>query len=219
MIYYALKRGSNSDKESKTLALFSAMNRTIKLEYFNYPKEVSQNYIPVGTIDWVTSILGYIPIPDYYPNFLRHLLFRNIWKSNKWPIKKGIFVKPYDKPKRFQHIITTGTYKGKKKGPYWCSDLVHFKNEWRYYIVNGKVIYTGWYDGENENIVSPRLNVNIPSYWCGCIDMGILSTGEFALVEAGEPYSIRWYGHLNEGEIYSYFLENGWRYLKNIKPG
>lgn len=213
MVKFALKRGY-SDTESKALNLYKIMDRSIDIQYFNNAKDVPDDFIPVGVIDWVTDVLGYVPKPDYYPDFVQHLLNRKIWECNEWPMEKGIFIKPSDKPKRFQHRITTGTYKGKKKPPYWCSEIINFTNEWRYYIADGKVIYVGWYSGIDDEAKLPEFDESvIPSDWCGCVDIGTINTGEITLVECGEPYSIGWYGELTEGKIYAEFLEKGWKYL------
>jgi len=217
MVKFALKRGTYSDVETKALAIHAALTREIELHYFNRAIDVPEDYIPQGDIGWVTSVLGFVPRPDHYPPFLLHLLYRKIWKAEKWPMEKGIFIKPYDKPKRFSARITTGTYKGKKKGPYWCSEKVTFINEWRYYFVEGKQVYAGWYIGNDEDQEPPELNIDIPKDWCGCIDMGFLSTGEFALVECNSPYAVGWYGSLNNASIYVDFLIKGWAYLKRGK--
>jgi hypothetical protein len=221
MINFALQKG-RSDFETKTLNVYQMQNPDkIKLHYFNKPTDVPVDYIPCGVIDWCTGILGYVPIPNYYPMWLQHNLYRKVWITDKWPITKDIFIKPYDKPKRFKATITTGTYRGKKKSNrYWCSEKVQFINEWRYYVVNGKIIFANWYDGLNdEDIIPPEFgqSIIIPKVWCGCIDMGILSTGEFALVECGEPYSIGWYGRYSDAHHYVEFLIEGWKYLLKLK--
>lgn len=218
MTKFALKRGY-SDKEAKTLHLAAAKNpEEYKVEYFQKASDVDYTkLVPAGDIDWVQACYDYKFAPGYYPDFLSHMLYRKIWKEDKWPMKPGIFIKPYDKPKRYSSRITTGTYKGKKKGPHWCSELIKFKNEWRYYIVWGEVVYAGWYDGIDDDEDPPYLDVNIPESFCGVIDMGLTTDNKFALVEAGEPYSVGWYGTFTEGEIYAYFLSEGAKYLRNIK--
>jgi len=152
-----------SSIETKTISLYVMTTKDIKIKYYNKAKNVPSNNMPVGSIQWVTSVIGYTPIPNHYPLWLSHLLYRKVWKSFKWPMEKDIFVKPYDKPKRFEHKITTGGCKGKKKPPYWCSTKVTFIDEWRYYIVNGKIVYAAWYQGQNEDSLPPILNVLIPN--------------------------------------------------------
>lgn len=218
MINFALKKGY-TDKEIKTLAHHQALHRDIKLHYFIKPEDVPTDYIPVGYIDWVTNVLGLVPKPIDFPEFLYPYFKRKIWETDVWPLQKDIFIKPSDKPKRFEALLTTGTYKGKKKPPYYCSEKVTFINEWRNYVVNGKIMYTGWYKGIDDEAIQPYFNKDIiPKEWCGVIDMGITDKGEFLLVEANEPYSVGWYGTFIESKIYVDFLIKGWEYLnKYIK--
>jgi hypothetical protein len=125
---------------------------------------------------------------------------------------KNIFVKPADKHKRFTGLITKGGYIKKKRGPYWCSEVVKFINEWRYYIANGKVLTGEWYWGDEVNTPdAPELNITIPNTFCGTLDFGTLDTGELALVEAHPPYSCGWYGKNNS--LYVEWLIKGWKYL------
>jgi len=218
MIYFALEQGI-SEKEEKTVILQQVKYPDkYKVNYFRDASLVPSNYIAIGRIPWVQKILSSSPKPDYYPAFMKPYLYRKIWEADKWPMNKGIFIKPSDIPKRFQHKVTTGTYKGKKKPPYWCSDIVSFKNEWRYYVANGKIVFVGWYAGNDEDTAPPDFPVNIiPNNWCGSIDMGILSSGEFALVECGEPYSTGWYGTYEQGDVYVQWLIEGWKYLQKNK--
>jgi hypothetical protein len=216
-IKFAIKRGWSS-KETQILALYAALERTIILNYFQRPDDVPKDHIPTGSIQWVTSVLGYTPKQNNYPEFLRSVLGRHVWETMTWPLQPNIFVKPSDIPKRFEARITNGTYRGKKKPPYWCSEYIDFVDEWRYYVVNGVVIHAGWYDGFNEEKNAPIFNETlIPVGWCGVIDMGMTSDGRFLLVEAGEPYAVGWYGSLRDGELYSKFLIEGWKYLNKIK--
>ncbi len=213
MKHFGLKIGY-SDTETKTLALHAILTHEIALDYFRKASDIPKEVIPVGTIEWVTSALGYTPLPDSYPSFLQSMLYRKVWRAERWPLEKNIFIKPFDKPKRFSARITTGTYKGKKKGPFWCSEVVKFVDEWRFYIVNGFVTYSAWYRGEHEDKEPPPLYLSeVPVGWHGTLDFGELETGEIALVEAHEPYAVGWYGGLGTGKIYAEFLIEGWKYL------
>jgi hypothetical protein len=213
MYTFALKAGMPSDKERQTLTAARALNPDkYSIRSFNRPDEVPEGFIPAGTIDWVQDVLGFKPIPDFYPEFLKHLLYREVWQTDEWPLNEEVFIKPADVPKRFSAKRSCDEH---EEGPCWCSEIVNFKNEWRYYITYGEVVYAAWYDGIEE-CEAPELEIDIPSYWCGCIDMGILDTGEFALVEAGEPYSCGWYGHIHEGDIYADWLIDGYYYLLTL---
>lgn len=150
--------------------------------------------------------------PDYYPKWLTSYLYRKVWKDDKWVLGKRFFVKPADKYKRFTGFVTYGTYAKKKKPPFWYSDIVSFTNEWRYYISNGKVLCGEWYWGEKEQ-EAPKLLFDIPVTYSGALDFGILTTGEFALVESQHPFACGWYG--KSIALYAQWLIDGWIYMKS----
>jgi len=178
------------------------------------PNEVPSDYIPVGNLNWCEKFLPKeVTIPDYYPEFLKDFLFRKVWKADKWPLGERVFIKPADRHKRFTGFITTGGYSKKKKGPYWCSDIVHFINEWRYYVADGKVLTGEWYSGDEVNMPdAPVLDIKIPQDFCGVIDFGMTNTGKFALVESQPPYACGWYG--KDDKLFVEWLIKGWAYLK-----
>lgn len=185
----------------------------IPYKFCNRPSDRPNDFIPLGTVKWVENFISKEKsIPDYYPDFLKKYLFRNVWKTDKWPMEKGIFIKPADKHKRFNGFVTFGGYRKKKKGPFWCSDKVNFVNEWRYYVSNGKILIGEWYSGDEVNTPdAPKLNIEIPNDYCGALDFGILTTGELALVEANSPYACGWYG--KNHKLYFEWIVAGWEYL------
>jgi len=175
-----------------------------------------KNYVPSGSVEWCTLSLGYNVIPDYYPDWLQPYLYRKVWKSNKWLMKKA-FVKPADMHKRFSGKITSGSYKGKKKPPFWYSEIISFVNEWRYYISNGKILCGEWYQGDEEKMPNAPFTdmkysvLYFPKDFCGAVDFGETIEGKFALIESQHPYSCGWYG--KEHEIYCQWLIDGWIYM------
>lgn len=173
-------------------------------------------YIPCGSIEWCTLSMGKTIVPDYYPEWMSKYLHRKVWKADKWILGEKYFVKPADIHKRFTGFCTFGTYSKKKKPPYWYSEIVTFVNEWRYYISNGKVLCGHWYDGDEINTPdAPELDIYIPNGFCGTLDFGYLTTGEFALIEVHEPFAVGWYGNM-EDDVYLQWLIDGWIYLKSI---
>lgn len=211
---FALKKHDDS-KEAIPIHTFCVLNRQHQCHYFTDTKNIPNDYIAVGNVEWCVSVLGKNITPDYYPIFLQNHLFRNVWKTDKWPLGEKVFVKPADIYKRFTGFITNGGYKGKKRGPYWCSDIVKFENEWRYYIADGKTLCGEWYWGDDINTpIAPELNIDIPTNWCGTLDFGQLSTGELALVEAHHPFACGWYG--KNHELYVEWVVKGWNYLKRL---
>lgn len=179
--------------------------------------------VPCGSVEWCLQSLGKKIIPDYYPFWLEPFFHRNIWKESKWPLKK-VFIKPADAYKRFTGFSTTGTYKKKKKPPFWCSDIIHFDNEWRYYITDGQVMCAGWYWGDEVNTPAPPdlktfSPMFIPPDFCGTLDFGDYN-GLFTLVEAHHPFACGWYGPQADDHLYLQWLVDGWEYLQDMyNPG
>ena len=199
-------------KEEMAIAIYCTMNN-LKFQKVQYSKkksiEIPLNYIPCGSIPWMYSVIGQEVKPDYYPDFLKDYLNREVWKTDKWPLNKRVFIKPSDKHKRFTGFVTYGTYKKKKKGPYWCSDVVAFDNEWRYYIAYGKVIAAEWYAGDEiETPDAPSIDhIEFPQNYFAAVDFGICD-GELTLVEAHQPFACGWYG--KEHHKYVEWLAEGW---------
>ena len=167
--------------------------------------------VPSGSVEWCLKSLDPY-VPDYYPEWLSAHLHRKVWRTDKWPLEK-VFIKPSDKDKRFTGFVTSGTYRKKKKGPFWCSEIVQFENEWRYYIAEGRILCGEWYCGDDINMpAAPELDLDIPPGYCGAVDFGRLKTGELALVEANASFACGWYG--KKDELYMKWLVDGWNYIR-----
>jgi hypothetical protein len=198
--------------EEKAIISYCILKR-IPYKLCNRLGDRPEGYIPSGRVDWCEKFLpSEKTIPDYYPDFLKDHLYRKVWKSTLWPQNRGVFIKPADRHKRFNGFITVGGYRKKKRGPYWCSDIVTFINEWRYYIADGKILTGEWYSGDELNTPdAPELDIDIPKGYCGAVDFGLLDSGEMALVEANSPYACGWYG--KQDDLYVEWLVKGWDFL------
>lgn len=206
---FALQKGHDV-WESKVLSIVSALEQ-IPCKSFIKPFYVPANWVPSGTVAWVSEVFGRVVKPDYYPSFLSSWLKRNVWLTYEWPLET-VFVKPARQHKLFNGGVSTKIKRQKdKKGPFWCSDIVHFKNEWRYYVSYGKVLTAEWYLGKDENKAAPTLNIAWPENWCGAADFGELDNGDIALVEANAPFACGWYGKQNL--LYAQFITEGWKWL------
>ncbi len=181
-------------------------------------KDYDANWIPVGNIKFIQDIIGKIVTPDYYPEFFSKYIQRRIWRPEKWPLDDKVFIKPADEYKRFNGFVTNGGYKGKKRGPYICSEVVKFRNEWRYYVCQGEILYAGWYAGAEIDKEAPVLDIVLDRNLCLCLDMGELLTGELRLVESQHPFSCGWYGKntIKEADIYARWVANGWEYTRKV---
>lgn len=209
---FALSNLNKNDHEGQTIAIYCALNKD-EYKVFNRAKDVPFDYIPIGNVQWVSEVLKRPEIPDYYPDFLHPYLFRKVWQQNDWPYGHRVFIKPSDRHKRFTGFITNGKWKGKKKGPFWCSDVVTFVSEWRWYIAAGKIIDARW--GSGKELPVPFLDISWPKDYYAAVDFGLLSTGEIALIESNSPFACGWYGPCGEGGTYVEWIAQSWEYLKN----
>lgn len=182
--------------------------------YIGKPKNT--NDVPVGSVEWVAPNIT----PNYYPEYLNDYLYRSVWYESEYPKNNNIFVKPADKYKRFDGTfmfriqdVESGMY-DTHTPPYWCSDIVKFTNEWRYYVVDGKVLTSGWYAGEDENKPAPVLPMELKG--CGAFDFGTLEDGRLALVEWQHPYACGWYGPSEDGPLYIQWLIKGWKEMNKL---
>lgn len=191
---------------------FETTDRIKKFELENPNEE----YIVIGSIGWIESYFGKSFKPNYYPEFLKDWFGRNIWETDKWPLGKKVFIKPSDKYKRFNGLVTNGEYKGKNRPPYICSDVVTFIDEWRYYIANGQQLFSAWYSGEHETLNAPELNIEWPNDYCGAVDFGLTIDNKILLIEAQHPYGIGWYGKNSDCVEFINWSIAGWRYMKKL---
>lgn len=215
---FSLQSCRSWGKEETAIMQHCVLNK-IPYKLCHKPEDSPEGYMPCGTVEWCEMFLPKERIvPDYFPKFLKDHLFRKVWKTDKWPLGQKVFIKPADRHKRYNGQITSGGYRKKKKGPHWCSEIVSFTNEWRYYVADGKVLVAEWYLGDEINEPDPpELKIELPAGYCGALDFGTLTTGEFALVEANSPYACGWYG--KKHALYVEWLIKGWEYLMSpAKP-
>jgi len=214
---FALSSKDRGSKEQMAISITANMDK-IPCRIFHNTKDIPDNWIPCGSVEWCESYIGKRFKPDYYPDFLQDYLHRKVWETNEWILGKKVFIKPSDRYKRFTGFVTSGGHKGKRKGPYWCSEVVRFINEWRYYIANGRVLSGEWYSGDEINAPdAPDLKIDFPSEYCGAVDFGMTDNDQLVLVEANHPFACGWYG--KKHEIYTEWIVEGWRYIvsgKNI---
>ena len=188
-------------------------------------EDVEKDYIPCGSVEWCEKLLGQHIKPEYYPIWLNHFLHRKVWVSEEWILGRKLFVKPSDRYKRFTGFVTTGTYKKKKKPPFWYSEIVTFENEWRCYVTDGIVKACEWYYGDEINTpeisitgdVIKTLQLFIPPMYSGALDIGyIKSIGELAVIESQHPFACGWYGKQEDDYKYFQWLIDGWIYMKRL---
>jgi hypothetical protein len=198
-----------------------------------HPYRISKSHliepheVPLGSVEWTQKVLGRNITPDYFPKFLSPFFHRKIWSSDKWPVGTRCFIKPSYSHKAWRAKIYSGRgYAGKRKGPYICSEVIRFRNEWRYYVCDGVVLSGWWYWGDSQDSEQHHLGssppgapslprIDWPAGYCGAVDFGEMwDTGELALIEVNAPFSCGWYGEQKFASHYCDFLAVGWGYLQ-----
>lgn len=219
---FAVDKSDHSYESMRLLQLSSLRDNIDLIHIDSLVEDCPKTHVPCGSVEWCLRSLGKKVEPNYYPDWCADFLYRKIWKSNRIPVGSHVFIKPFANYKTFTGIIATGTESLKMDKwadaadtPVWCSDVVSFVNEWRYYITNGTVVDTGWYAGDDTNTPNaPDMPIKIPSSWSGTIDMGTLSTGELAVVECHHPFACGMYS--KNDEAYFQWLIDGWRYMNEL---
>lgn len=175
-------------------------------------------YIPFGNVGWVCKILNKTFTPEYYPEWCKDFLYRKVWKSDTVPTDGTLYIKSatthadiLGKRVKTSQAAKLDKWDSSNAVECWCSDKVTFVDEFRYFVTNGSVITAGIIAGSSK--VIPELSVSIPNGWCGILDFGHLSTGEFALVKADYPFACDTYRC--DIEQYVQWIIDGWSYFKN----
>lgn len=182
-------------------------------------RDCKPNHVPIGTIEYCESVLNLKTnnkIKNFYPKFLKDYIKRKI-EIVQFPNELNLsnkFVKLATSWKSEIKSEVKSCLSDIPKGTYFVSDIVSIVEEWRYYILRGEVVTSGWYSGTNEEEPAPELNIEYPDSFSGAVDFARTKDGEYILVEAHAPYACGWYGE--NGYDYAYWMLNAWpSYLEN----
>lgn len=187
-------------------------------------REIEKDEIVIGTVEFCEEVLNKNITPDYFPEFIQQQGYpkRKFWIQNEYP-KPNIFCKPAHKYKIFgAHITNEYPTKGTidSSYSYFCSEVVTFIDEWRYYVANGEVLFSAWYKGLDDiEKPAPKLEINFPENYCGAVDFGVKDNGEFDIIEAHHPFACGWYGRSSTPDCYIFldWTKKSWYYLKTLK--
>lgn len=197
--------------------------------------------MPVGSVEFVREAMrvGGIEEPAFvtYPNSLKPWLRRLVNQRKAGEILGRWFVKPVQ-TKLFSGLVfdtledpalLSPESQDRHEGfltvpadtPVWCSEPVNFVSEWRYYVnAEGTVLGGGRYDedGEDDAPQPDRTEVEKAALAGSgelghgfALDMGVLFTGETALVEANDAIATGLYGSVLTPREYAYWLMDRWQ--------
>jgi hypothetical protein len=152
------------------------------------------------------------PSPDYYPASLQSFTYRRIWRSTLGAVERRfsegdgepIFAKPADRAKSFTGRVFASLDDFRELGDtsrrqeVFCSEVVEWRAEYRVYVVGDEIVSIDLYSGDpncfldstslKEALAAHRRSSEAPAAYG--IDFGVLASGETALVEANDGYSL-----------------------------
>lgn len=172
-----------------------------------------------------------VPEPNDFPKSLEPFFHRKIWRSSVKALlsaleyEREVFAKPAGRQKYFNgrvfssHSDMCFLSGVSRQEPVWCSDIVNWKSEFRIYVIGTEIVAQRLYSGDpavlpsqatiDEAIRLYAASGEAPAAYG--IDFGVLDTGETALVEANDGYSLGVY-NLEAGP-YTQLLFTRWQQL------
>jgi hypothetical protein len=182
--------------------------------------QFDRNTLVAGHIPVVFSALRQIgvepPEPNDYPECLRPWLHRRMWTSTVRDVvlklqegaARPFFAKPIGRHKRFRgHVFESWEDLRALGGAsdhmrVVCSEVVTWKSEYRVYVVRGRIVGTCHYLGDPACLLDEKQVKDAVAAFENSgespagygIDFGMLSTGQTALVEVNDGYSLGSYG-------------------------
>lgn len=190
-----------------------------------------QNYVPLGSVEFIKRYADWfgIDLPENisYPECLQKYLKRDLRKgvfvdANNWE-----FVKPQS-TKKFTGAIKANLFLKEYVAscePVWISEPMTFDAEFRYYVVDGKIVGHSRYDDfENdlyadENVIRQMISDYVDQPVGYSIDVGINhDNGETVLVEVNDGWALGLYPWGNmSNESYVDLITKRWKQIISPK--
>jgi ATP-grasp domain, R2K clade family 2 len=189
-----------------------------------------------GEVDVVLAAMQQIgiaipPLQDY-PSSLSSLLHRKVWRGEYADLRRhfesrdasAIFAKPAGRRKLFRGRVFSNVMQLDKSipesTPILLSEVAPFISEFRFYVTRSRVICRENYDGDPRDVVDEetvqdaiaKLEAAGQSLSAYAIDFGLLRTGETALVEMNDGFSVGTYREISAKD-YTDFTITRWSEL------
>lgn len=181
---------------------------------------LSRTTLVAGSIPVVLNALKQLkielPQPNDYPACLQPWFKRKIWPTTVGNLlvsatrawERPHFIKPKANIKRFTGKVFEAESdvwelsRISKHTPVWCAEVVRWLVEYRVFVLKSQVIGVHWYAGDpacpvDRTVVNEAIQVFEASgeaHAAYAIDFGVLETGETALIEVNDGFSIGSYG-------------------------
>lgn len=205
--------------------------------------------LPIGSVDFMRNAMDLSGITEpaniSYPSPLRGYLRRDVKQRRAGNVLGHWFIKPLTTKTFTGFVFDTlsnpdnldfhdrAQYNAflalSPETPVWISEPVVWLSEYRYYISHGKVLGRGRYDDGEDETPAPDISVVIEmvdAYSCTedaptaySIDVGVLKTGETALIECNDAWALGYYQGTLSHRDYIEMLWTRWKQLfeKHVK--
>lgn len=229
--------------EIRAISHYAAISDGIEIIYAenlgNYARELRDGAMPVGSVEFVTSAMQLLGIsqPEFnpYPSGFHYgrMLIKNP-AYRLFSMSGYMFIKPVEL-KRFNGFVYRGMdaeyddHDAEQLIQFmrfglceqiYMSNVVNFVAEWLCYYLNGDLIATCRYDGnEGEHERCGKFLSELSNYIEGrtmAVDIGLLDSGDFCVVECNDAWAIGKYNGISNGDYFN-FLSTRWHEIINIK--
>ncbi len=180
---------------------------------------VSKDTLVVGYVETMYTVFKLLgihpPSPNDYPSILQPLFYRRIWNSSLQDLMNSvmesgipIFAKPSEQKKLFTGQVfkhsadLNNTDNAPMTTPIFCSEVVDWLSEYRVFVIHGNIVGARHYDGDPAVKIDERvateavrlLEKSEDATAAYAIDLGVISTGQTALIEWNDGFSLGSYG-------------------------
>lgn len=179
-------------------------------------KKIQKDYIPIGSVEFVTQyIKTYYGLQIFPKNIPIELLDekwtrRKVFNGTEKDILSEKFVKSNDKIKSYTEICKTAP-----SGNYQISDIIDIKSEWRAFVYNNKLVGLQNYSGEfdifpNVNKIKEMISDYKSQPVAYTLDVAITNDNDTVVIEVHDFFSCGLYG-FSDHKILPYMFSN-WFY-------
>jgi len=185
-------------------------------------KDNHKDYVPVGSVDFVTEFLqhfyGYTPKPLNVPKELFHYAGREIFNGTEKDLKGHgkCFVKSNDRMKGFAELVNDDYEL--PTGNYQISEYINIESEWRAFIYENKLVglqnYAGYFTlFPNVNTIKGMIKMYKSAPIAYTLDVGINDDRGTFVIEVHPMISVGLYG-FNQPILVNMFYRGFQEYLK-----
>ena len=195
--------------------------------------------LPLGSVSFIRNAMRCCGVSEpanlSYPRVMQEYLHRAVVRRTAGSLSGRYFIKPCITKDFTGGVFDLGPScrpTGEQRASHealpalspdtqvWVSEVVHWLNEARYYVLDGRILGMGFYGEYVDEAPKPHASIveemvlrlyedpGMPRAFA--LDVGVLSTGETALVECNDAWAIGYYKGTLSAEAYLAFLFTRW---------